>query len=111
MKISRTKFVITFLISAFAFQFISNSVLGPEVRLFPFNGEWFPGSGSPIAWKNILATILYPVKIVLVGPLTFLAKDPDPAPAVLFLAFAFYWTVMALVLYYILSKLITRKKA
>ena len=111
MKISRTKFVLTFLVSAFAFQFISNSVLGTEVRLFPGNGEWFPGAESPIGWKNTLATILYPVKFVLIGPLSFLGKDPDPAPPVLIFAFAFYWTVMALVLYYLLSKIITRKKA
>jgi hypothetical protein len=110
MKISGTKFVVLFLVSAFAFQFISNSVLGPEVRLFPANGEWFPGAGSPVGWKNTLATILYPVKFVLIGPLSFLAKDPDPAPPVLVFAFALYWTAIALVLYYLLSKIITRKK-
>lgn len=111
MKISRTKFIITFLALAFAFQFISNSVLGTEVRLFPGNGEWFPGTGSPIGWKDTLATVLYPVKFGLIGPLSFLAKDPDPAPPVLVLAFAFYWTAMALVVHYLLSKIITRKKA
>ncbi len=111
MKISRTKFVIAFLVLAFAFQFISNSVLGTEVGLFPGDGEWFPGTGSPIGWKNTLATILYPLKFVLIGPLSFLAQDPDPAPPVLVLAFAFYWTAIALVLHYVLSKIITRKKA
>lgn len=40
MKISRTKFVIVFLVSTFAFQFISNSLLGLEVRLFPADVEW-----------------------------------------------------------------------
>jgi len=110
MRISRTRFVIIFLVLAFAFQFISNSLLGPEVRLFPVNGEWFPGTGSPIAWKSTLATILYPVKIVLVGPLSPLFTDPDPAPPILVLAFAFYWTAIALVLYYLLSKIRTRKK-
>jgi len=110
MRISRTRFVIIFLVLAFAFQFISNSLLGPEVRLFPVNGEWFPGTGSPIAWKSTLATILYPVKIVLVGPLSPLFTDPDPAPPILILAFAFYWTAIALVLYYLLSKIRTRKK-
>jgi hypothetical protein len=110
MKISRTKFVIVFLVSAFAFQFISNSLLGPEVRLFPLNGEWFPGTGSAIAWKRTLATILYPIKFVLIEPLSFLGKDPDPAPPVLLFAFAFYWAAIALVLYYLLSKIIARKK-
>jgi hypothetical protein len=111
MKTSRKKFVITFLVLAFALQFISNSVLGPEVRLFPGNGEWFPGTGSTIGWKNTLATILYPVKFVLIEPLSFLGEDPDPAPPVLILAFAFYWTAIALILHYLLSKIIARKKA
>lgn len=110
MKISRIKFVIVFLVSAFAFQFVSNSLLGPEIRLFPGDGEWFPGAGSAVGWKNALATILYPVKFVLIGPLSFLAQDPDPAPPVLVLAFAFYWTAIALVLHFLLSKIITQKK-
>src|SRR5258706_14844238 len=110
MKISRTKFLILFLVSAFAFQFISNSLLGSEVRLFPVNGEWFPGTWSPIAWKSTVSTILYPIKMVLIRPLSPLFKEPDPAPPILALAFALYWTAMALVLHYLLSKIITLKK-
>ena len=104
MKISRTRFVIIFLVSAFAFQIISNLLLGPV------NGEWFPGAGSPIAWKRTVATIIYPVKIVLVGPLAPIFNDPDPAPPIRALACALYWTVIALVLYYPLSKINIRKK-
>ncbi|TCS85025.1 hypothetical protein EDD80_1158 [Anseongella ginsenosidimutans] len=111
MKTSRTKFVVIFLASAFVFQFISNSLLGPEAGLFPVNADWFPGTGSPIAWKSTLATILYPVKFVLIGPLSFLAKDPDPAPPVLVFAFACYWTAMALVLHYLLNKILARIKS
>lgn len=111
MKTSRTKFVIAFLISAFAFQFISNSLLGPEIRLFPTNGDWFPGARSTTEWKNTLATIVYPLKFVLIRPLSFLGKDPDPAPPVLLLAFAFYWTIIALVLQYLLTKIFPDKKA
>lgn len=111
MKISRSKFVIAFLVSAFAFQFISNSVLGPEVGLFPGDGEWFPGAESPLSWKNTLATILYPVKFVLIGPLSFLAQDPDPAPPILVIAFASYWTAIALVLHFLLGIFIPRKKS
>jgi hypothetical protein len=110
MKISGKKFVIIFLILAFAFQFISNSLLGPEVRLFPADGEWFPGSGSTIGWKNTISKILYPVKIILVGPLSPLFKEPDPAPPILALAFALYWAAIAFVLYYFLDKIIIRKK-
>jgi hypothetical protein len=110
MKISRTKFVILFLVSVFAFQFISNSLLGSEVRLFPINGEWFPGAGSPIAWKRIVSAILFPFKTVLIGPLSPLFTDPDPAPPILVFAFALYWAAIALVLYYLLCKIITLKK-
>lgn len=94
----------------FAFQFISNSLLGPEVRLFPGDGEWYPGTDSPIGWKHTVATILYPVKFVLIEPLSFLGKDPDPAPPVLVVAFATYWTAIAWVLYYLFNKVVTRKK-
>ena len=111
MKISRKKFVITFLVSAFAFQFISNSVLGDEVELFPNNGKWYPGVGSPIAWKNIVGSIIQPVKYILVEPLSFLAQDPDPAPPVLLIAFAIYWTAIALVLHFLFSLLFNRKKS
>lgn len=111
MEISRRKFIIVFLVSAFAFQFISNSLLGPEVRLFPQNGEFFPGADSLIAWKSTLATILYPVKLVLLGPFPSVFKDPDPAPPVLLIAFGFYWTVIAFVLHFLLSKLISPKRA
>src|SRR4051812_16313611 len=110
MKISRTKFVSIFLVSAFVFQFISNSILGTEVRLFPVNGEWFPGSGSPVAWKNTLAAILWPIKIVFIGPLSSLFTDPDPAPPILVFAFALYWTAIALILHYLFSKISIRKR-
>jgi len=107
MNISRTKFVFYFVISAFAFQFISNSLFGPEVRLFPGNGESFLGVESQIAWKNIGNMILFPVKIILIGPMlpfvNFLKEDPPPP---FFVAgFAFYWTVLACALHYFLGKM------
>src|SRR5882757_9001468 len=102
MKISKTKFVIIFLVSAFAFQIVSNLLLEPV------NGDWFPGTGSPVAWKRTLAAIIYPVKIVLVGPLSPIFNDPDPAPPIRALACALYWTALALIIHYLLSKIITR---
>ena len=106
MKISRTKFVILFLVSAFAFVFITN------LLLVPVNGEWFPAMDSPIAWKRTLAHMIYPIKIVLVGPLAPIFNDPDPVPPIRILACAIYWTVIALMLYYLISlagKIKTRK--
>lgn len=110
MKISRKKFVVAFLISAFAFQFISNSLLGDEVGLFPKNGKWYPGIGSSVAWKNIVGSIIHPVKYILVEPLSFLAPDSDSSPPVLLMAFAIYWTAISLILYFLCRMLFNRKK-
>src|SRR3990170_6173172 len=113
MKISSTRFVTIFVISAFAFQFASNSLWGDEIQLFPPNAEWYPGVGSPIAWKNTVASIIYPLKYILLEPLSFLNQDPDPPPPVPLIGFSIYWAAIALVLYYLyylLKKLITRKK-
>ncbi|WP_345101259.1 hypothetical protein [Mucilaginibacter panaciglaebae] len=104
MKISKTKFVTIFLVSAFAFQ------IGTNLLLAPVNGEWFPGTDSPIAWKRTMASIIYPVKIVLVGPLSPIFNDPDPAPPIRALACSLYWTVIALILYYVISKIKAFKK-
>jgi hypothetical protein len=104
MRISRKKFVTIFLVSAFVFVGITNLIL------VPVNGDWFPGMDSPIVWKRNLAHIIYPVKIVLVGPLAPIFNDPDPAPPVRALACALYWTAMALVLHFLLSKMIPVKK-
>lgn len=109
MKVSRTKFVGFFLLFAFVFQFISNSLLSPEVGLFPNDGEWFPGTDSPIGWKSTLAKMIFPFKYVLIRPLSFLGQDPDPAPPVLLLAFACYWAVIAVVIHLLFSAIFTRK--
>lgn len=63
-----------------------------------------------MGWKSTVSAILYPIKFILIQPLSFLAKDPDPAPPVLVIAFTFYWAMMALVLHLFLSKTIIRKK-
>jgi hypothetical protein len=110
MKISRTKFVLFFLLFAFVFQFLTNSVLGPDVRLFPAgNSAAFLGLGSPIAWKNVVSIILLPVKAVLIGPLipfiNFLRQEPDTPPPFFLVGFAFYWTLLALGIYYLCAKI------
>lgn len=110
MKISRTKFVILFLLFAFAFQFITNSLYLSETRLFPGHGEPFLGTG-----KSVIATILLPVRVVLIGPLlpyiNFLRQEPDTPPPFFLIGFAFYWTFLALVIYYLLDKIKRSKKS
>ena len=110
MKISRKKFVLLFLVSAFAFQFISNSVLGPEVGLFPQNGAYFPGMDSGISWKIWVANIIYPVKYILLGPFVNVLNDPDPAPPILVIVFGLYWTALAFALYFMIGKIKSGKK-
>ncbi|MES2378445.1 MAG: hypothetical protein V4553_17765 [Bacteroidota bacterium] len=58
-----------------------------------------------------MADIIYPVKVVLVGPLAPIFNDPDPAPPVLAFFCALYWTTIASVIYFITSKVFSRKKA
>lgn len=99
MNISRTKFVILFLISAFAFMFISNVLFGTEARVFPWNEKSFLGTDSQIAWKSTGYKILYPIKIVLIGPFDNLFHD-DPPPPLVATVFAFYWSTLALILHY-----------
>ncbi|MFA6084308.1 hypothetical protein [Mucilaginibacter sp.] len=102
MKISMIKFVIIFLISAFAFLFGTTWLLNqpPESLL---------GSPPQVAWQSTVSTILSPVKIILVGPLLpfikFLHQDPDTPPPFFLVGFAFYWTLLALILHYLLNKI------
>lgn len=108
MNLSRKKFVITFVISAFVFMFISNALFGTEARVFPWHEDSFFGTDSPIAWKSAGYKIAYPIKIVLIGPMlpfiTYIQKEPDPLPPFVATVFALYWTVYALVLHYLLGK-------
>lgn len=107
MNSSLKKFVIIFLVSAFVFIGITNLILAPV------NGDWFPGMDSPVSSKRTLANMIYPVKIVLVGPLAPIFNDPDPAPPIRVLACAIYWTVIAVVIYYVISiiKTLIKKNA
>jgi len=109
MSISRTKFVVLFLVAAFAFMFISNALFGAEARVFPWNEESFLGTDSPVFWKSAGYKISYPVKIVLVGPLLpfveYVRQDPDPLPPFIATVFALYWAILALVIHYLLGKI------
>ena len=105
MKISRKKFVYIFLISGFSFLFIYNVIIRSVVKVIPENGESFLGTESLSGWKSIVSTILYPVKIVLVGPVLPLINLPDPPPPFLVIGLAFYWTILALAIYYLIGKI------
>jgi hypothetical protein len=108
MRISRIKFVSLFLTSGFAFLFIYNVILRSVVRLIPESGASFLGSASLTGWRSIISTILYPVKIILIGPVLPLINLPDPPPPFLVIGIAFYWTILALTIYYLIRKLNAR---
>ena len=85
MNIPRIKFVVLFLISAFAFLFGTALLLDQPP-------ESFLGSESQVPWKSAVSTILFPVKIILIGPLLpfiqFLHQDPDTPPPFFLVGFA-----------------------
>lgn len=108
MNISRVKFIIIFLISGFVFLFASNALFGTEARLFPANNNSFLGTDPPVAWKSAVSTVLLPIRVILVGPLLpyieFLRQEPDTPPPFFMIGFIFYWTILALVIHYFLSR-------
>jgi hypothetical protein len=103
MKTSRKKFVSLFLICGFSFLFIYNVTIRSVVRLIPESGESFLGTESLTGWKSVVSTILYPVKIVLAGPLLPLINLPDPPPPFLVIGFAVYWTLLALLIHFFIG--------
>ncbi|MFA5889202.1 MAG: hypothetical protein WCW47_00030 [Candidatus Paceibacterota bacterium] len=108
MNISRKKFVTLFIISGFAFLFITTSLLGTTgPRGFPKYPDSFLGTASPTLWKNTVSTIILPVKIVLIGPL-LLSNDflrDDPPPPFIGIYLIFYWLILASILHYLLGKI------
>lgn len=105
VKISRTKFVSLFLISGFAFFFLFNVIVRSDVQLIPESAASFLGTESLTGWRSAVSTILYPVKIVLVGPVLFLLNLEDPPPPFLVIGFALYWTFLALLIYFFIGRI------
>jgi hypothetical protein len=102
MNIPRIKFIFFFLLFAFAFLFGTDLLLDQPP-------ESFIGSASQLPWQSTISTILSPIKIILIGPLLpfikFLHQDPDTPPPFFLIGFAFYWTILALVLHYFISRI------
>lgn len=102
---SGIKFVLLFVICAFAFLFGTSALLDQPA-------ESFMGSASQAGWQSVVSTILSPVKIILIGPLlpfiNFLKQDPDTPPPFFLAGFAFYWAILALVIRLLISQTIHR---
>lgn len=105
-----SRFILLFLVCCMVFQFTTNSLLGSEVRLFPLNGDLYSGMESAFTWKKATATLIYPLKLVLIGPVSGLFKLPDPPPPLVLIPIVLYWTVIALVIYFLFTKLNRKTK-
>lgn len=111
MDMSRTKFIILFLVFGFIFLFVTTSLLGSTgPRGFPKAPDSLlrTGSESPVVWKRAVSTVIFPIKIFLIGPLALpqvniLKEDPPPPFIVLYLVF--YWSLLASIIYYLVGKL------
>lgn len=87
MRLSRQRFFLAFLAFGYAFHFISKFLLNPH------------------AW-----TILAPLQVVMFGPIDGLLQDPDPPPPFRLILLTVYWSLLALGLYEVLRKLLTRTR-
>jgi hypothetical protein len=109
MNISRKKFIILFIISAFLFMFLSNTFFGKEPRVFPLPPESFLGTEPSTVWKSVGYKITYPIKIILVAPTLpfpiFLREDPPPPLVAAF--FILYWSILSSVIHYVVDKIKT----
>ena len=105
MTISRKKFITVFLLSGFAFLFLYNVIFRSDVRLLPQSGASFLGTESLTGWRSAVSAFLYPVKIVLVGPVLPLLNLPDPPPPFLGIGLLIYWTILAMAIYYLVGKI------
>lgn len=110
MKLSRKRFVVLFVASGFLFVFLYNVAIRSVIRGRPDNSESFLGSNGLSGWRYAISTILYPVKVVLLGPVYPLLDLPDPPPPFVGLGFAIYWTILALLIYYIIGKIKQRRR-
>lgn len=107
MHISKKKFVVFFLIFAFAFQFISNSFFGADTRLFPQKDQSLLGVDPQIGWESAVYKIQLPIKIVLMGPMLFSSDflRDDPPPPFVAAVFALYWSILALFFHSLIGRI------
>ena len=105
MKVSRSKFVVRFLVFGFAYGIATRLILNQMPMSLSRTNY---GSVSQASWQIAVSTLLTPVKFVLMGPLLplfnwMLSQDGDPPPPMIAIMYAFYWTILALILHYFLS--------
>lgn len=103
MKTTKLKFVFILIGFAIAFLISTKLLLNQPIEAM------FGSLTTQYAWQATLSTLLSPIKIILIGPLLpfidFLRQDPDTPPPFFLMGFAMYWTILALLIHYLISKL------
>lgn len=97
MRLTRTQFVLRFLACGFAFHFVTKLLLGQAP-------EALGSSPNQAPWQAFISTILWPIKLVLVGPILWLQQDPDPPPPLRMILLAIYWSLLALGIHALLRR-------
>jgi len=98
MRSSRKRFVVSFLAFGYGLNFLARLLLNQSPEAL-----WASPDQQP--WQRFAATILSPIRVVLVAPINWLQQDPDPPPPFRIILFAVYWSALALVIHYFISKM------
>jgi hypothetical protein len=97
MRLTRKRFVLSFLASGYALHFVTKFVLDQ-----PPEALW--ASPNQGIWQKYASTLLSPLSIVMFGPVTWLQQDPDPPPPFRLILLAAYWSILALGIHHLLSR-------
>jgi hypothetical protein len=97
MRLTRKKFVLSFLAVGFTYQFADKFLLS-----HPPEAIW--ASPDQAAWQRTISMILSPLKLVLMGPVIWLQQDPDPPPPFRLILLGIYWSLLALGIHHLLAR-------
>lgn len=94
MRLTRKKFVLGFLACGYAFDLVTRFVLSQPLRTLG-------ASPNQAGWQQHASTMLWPLELVLFGPVNWLQQDPDPPPPFRIILLSVYWSVVALGIHYL----------
>jgi hypothetical protein len=89
MPVTKRNFVLSFLAGGLAFDLITRFLLSQP-------REALGASPSQALWQQHISTALWPLRLVLTGPVIWLQQDPDPPPPFRAILLVAYWSVLAL---------------
>jgi len=97
MHLSRKRFVVSFLAFGYGLNFLARLLLNQSPEALYASPDQQP-------WQRCVATILSPIRVVLVAPINWLQQDPDPPPPFRVILFAVYWSALAVGIHYLLFR-------